>query len=190
MNAPAPRFAVPAKPTLATVALTGCFGCHMSLLDIDERILELADLVDLDRSPFDDKKAFDRKVDVGFIEGGCSNEANVRELREFRENCVVLIAVGACALTGGVPAMRNAVGLKECLEAVYLRGPTLDGPGLIPNGEDLPLLLDRVYPAHEVVRIDYFLPGCPPSGEAIWETLAALLTGRPPALPYQLFKYE
>jgi NAD-reducing hydrogenase small subunit len=74
------------KPTLATCALTGCFGCHMSLLDIDERILELVDLVDLDVSPFDDKKTFDRSVDVGFIEGGCSNEYNVKELRELRKH--------------------------------------------------------------------------------------------------------
>ena len=190
MTALSPIAAVPSKPTLATCSLTGCFGCHMSLLDIDERILELADLVDLDRSPFDDKKAFDRMVDVGFIEGGCSNEANVRELREFRENCRILIAVGACAINGGVPAMRNHISLKECLEAVYLHGPTVEAGGMIPSGEDLPLLLDRVYPSHEVVKIDYFLPGCPPSGEAIWETLAALLTGRAPALPYQLFKYE
>ncbi len=179
-----------AKPTLATCSLTGCFGCHMSLLDIDERLLELAELVELDRSPFDDKKAFDRPVDVGFIEGGCSNEYNVRELREFRKHCRVLVAVGACAISGGVPAMRNAVSLRECLEAVYLDGPTLEGGGMIPCDEELPLLLDRVYPAHEVVRIDYFLPGCPPSGDAIWEGLKALLTGREPALPYELRKYE
>jgi NAD-reducing hydrogenase small subunit len=178
------------KPRLATCALTGCFGCHMSLLDIDERILELVDLVDLDRSPLDDKKAFDGPVDVGFIEGGCSNEYNVRELREFRDNCRILIAVGACAINGGVPAMRNTISLRECLEAVYLHGPTLDGGGLIPNSEDLPLLLDRVYPCNEVVKIDYYLPGCPPSGDAIWATLKALLTGAPMALPYQLFKYE
>jgi NAD-reducing hydrogenase small subunit len=179
-----------AKPTLATCALTGCFGCHMSLLDIDERILELVDLVDLDRSPLDDKKSFDRMVDVGFIEGGCSNEYNVYELRDFRKHCRILISVGACAINGGVPAMRNAVGLRECLEAVYLRGATLEGQGMIPNDPDLPLLLDRVYPSHEVVKIDYFLPGCPPSADAIWETLTALLTGRPVKLPYALFKYE
>jgi NAD-reducing hydrogenase small subunit len=179
-----------AKPTLATCALTGCFGCHMSLLDIDERILELVDLVDLDVSPFDDKKAFDRPVDVGFIEGGCSNEYNVRELKEFRKHCKILVSVGACAITGGVPAMRNSVGLRECLEAVYLDGVSLESEGVIPNGEDLPLLLDRVYPSHEVVKIDYFLPGCPPSGEAMWEGLRALLLGQAPALPYLLCKYE
>ena len=178
------------KPTLATCALTGCFGCHMSLLDIDERILELVDLVDLDKSPFDDKKVFDRPVDIGFIEGGCSNEANVHELRDFRTNCRILISVGACAINGGVPAMRNTVGLRECLEAVYLKGPSLEGGGLIPNDEDLPLLLDRVYPSHEIVKIDHFLPGCPPSADAIWATLKALLTGAAPQLPYALLKYE
>lgn len=178
------------KPRLATVSLTGCFGCHMSLLDIDERILELADLVDLDCSPFDDKKVFDRPVDVGFIEGGCANEHNVRVLKDFRKNCRILVSVGACAINGGVPAMRNTIGLKECLEDVYLNGVTLEDGGMIPNDEDLPLLLDRVYPSHEIVKIDYFLPGCPPSGDAMWEALRALLTGREPVLPYTLFKYE
>jgi NAD-reducing hydrogenase small subunit len=178
------------KPTLATCALTGCFGCHMSLLDLDERILELIDLVDLDVSPFDDKKAFDGIVDVGLVEGGCSNEYHVRELREFRKHCRILVSVGACAINGGVPAMRNTVGLRECLEAVYLGGVSLDGAGVIPNDEDLPLLLDRVYPSHEIVKIDHFLPGCPPSADAIWETLKDLLTGRPLVLPYLLRKYE
>jgi NAD-reducing hydrogenase small subunit len=179
-----------AKPRLATCALTGCFGCHMSLLDIDERILELIDLVDLDRSPLDDKKAFDRPVDIGLIEGGCSNEHNVKDLRDFRANCRILVSVGACAITGGVPAMRNGIGLRECLEEAYLNGPTVEAGGMIPHGEDLPLLLDRVYPAHEVVKIDYFLPGCPPSADAIWAALKALLTGAEPVLPYPLLKYE
>jgi NAD-reducing hydrogenase small subunit len=100
------------------------------------------------------------------------------------------VSVGACAITGGVPAMRNSIGLRECLEAVYLNGVSLEGQGVIPNDEDLPLLLDRVYPSHEVVKIDYFLPGCPPSGDAMWEGLKALLTGHEPALPYLLCKYE
>jgi NAD-reducing hydrogenase small subunit len=100
------------------------------------------------------------------------------------------VSVGACAINGGVPAMRNNISLKECLEDVYLRGVTLEDGGMIPNDEELPLLLDRVYPSHEIVKIDYFLPGCPPSGDAMWEALRALLTGREPVLPYNLFKYE
>jgi NAD-reducing hydrogenase small subunit len=178
------------KPKLATCSLAGCFGCHMSLLDIDERLLELIELVDLDKSPLDDKKRFDCMVDIGLVEGGCSSEHNVHVLRQFRKHCKILVSVGACAITGGVPAMRNLVGLKECLEEAYLRGPTVADGGVIPNDEDLPLLLDRVYPAHEVVKIDYFLPGCPPSADALWAGITALLAGKAPALPYPLLKYE
>jgi len=177
------------KPKLATCSLAGCFGCHMSLLDIDERILELVELFDLDRSPLDDKKTFDSPVEVGFVEGGCANEYNVRVLHDFRKHCKVLIAVGACAINGGVPALRNPIGLRECLETTYAGG-TPDADHFVPYDADLPLLLDRVYPAHEVVRIDYFLPGCPPSADAIWEGLKELLAGRTPGLPYQLLKYD
>jgi NAD-reducing hydrogenase small subunit len=162
----------------------------MSLLDIDERILELADLVELDCSPLDDKKTFDGEVDIGFIEGGCANELNVEVLRNFRKHCRILISVGACAINGGVPAMRNSITLRDCLDEVYLRGPSLEAGGLIPNDIELPLMLDRVYPSHEVVKIDYFLPGCPPAADAIWAGLKALLAGHAPELPYELFKYE
>jgi NAD-reducing hydrogenase small subunit len=179
-----------AKPRLATCHLAGCFGCHMSLLDIDERLLELIELVDLDRSPLDDKKEFDGIVDIGLVEGGCSSTHNVHVLRQFRAHCKVLVSVGACAINGNIPAMRNPIGLKECLEEAFLRGPTVADGGVIPNDEDLPLLLDRVYPAHEVVKIDYFLPGCPPSADAIWAGLKQLLAGQAPDLPYQLFKYD
>jgi len=178
------------KPKLATCSLTGCFGCHMSLLDIDDRLIELVELVDLDKSPLDDKKEFDCQVDVGLVEGGCSNEHNVHTLREFRKHCRILVSVGACAITGGIPAMRNFVGLRECLEEGYVNGPLLAGVSQIPDDEDLPLLLDRVYPSHEFVKIDYFLPGCPPSADAIWTALTALLEGKEPNLPYKLLKYE
>ncbi len=179
-----------AKPRLATCSLAGCFGCHMSLLDIDERLLELVDLVDFDRSPFDDKKEFDCMVDIGLVEGGCSSEHNVHVLKQFRKHCKLLVSVGACAITGGVPAMRNLVSLRECLEEAYLNGPTVAPGAVIPNDEDLPRLLDRVYPCHEVVKIDCFLPGCPPSADAIWQCLKDLLAGKHISLPYQLLKYE
>lgn len=171
-----------AKPTLATCSLAGCFGCHMSLLDIDERILELVELFELDRSPLNDKKAFDSPVDVGFIEGGCSSEHDVSVLRDFRRRCRVLIAVGACAINGGVPAMRNPISLQECLATTYGER--------VPDDPELPRLLDRVYPAHEIVRVDYFLPGCPPSADAIWTGLQDVLAGRAPSLPYRLLRYD
>jgi NAD-reducing hydrogenase small subunit len=180
-----------AKPRIATVSLCGCFGCHMSLLDIDERILELVDLVDFDRSPIHDIKELACGVDVGLVEGGCCNEENVRVLREFRKRCRVLVAVGDCALHGGVPALRNTVPLAECLREAYVDGPSVDNPGgRIPDDRELPLLLDAVVPCHEVVRIDHYLPGCPPSADTLWAALTALLAGRSPELPYELIKFD
>jgi NAD-reducing hydrogenase small subunit len=180
-----------AKPKVATTSLAGCFGCHMSLLDIDDRILKLFELVDFDKSPIDDIKEFTGQCLVGLIEGGCCNEENVRVLKDFRENCDILISVGDCAINGGIPAMRNGIPLKECLEEAYLDGPTVHNPeGIIPSDPELPLILDRVYPCHEIVKIDYFLPGCPPLADTLWEALVALLNGKEPNLPYELLKYD
>ena len=178
-----------AKPLLATGHFTGCFGCHMSILDIDERILDLVEIIEFDKSPINDIKRFSRMVDVGIVEGGISNDENVEFLRMFRENCKILIAMGACAITGGVPAMRNVVPLEECLQEAFLNGPTIVD-GMIPNDPDIPIMLDKVYPCHEVVKIDYFLPGCPPSADTIWAALTALLTGKEVGLPYELIKYD
>lgn len=180
-----------AKPKVATCSLAGCFGCHMSILDIDERILKLIDLVDFDKSPINDIKEFTGPVDIGLVEGGCCNEENVRVLREFRKHCRVLISVGECAIGGGIPSMRNALSLKDCLDEAYRRGPTVHNPdGIIPNDPDIPLLLNKVYPCHEVVKIDYHLQGCPPPADAIWAALVALLTNQPVALPYEMIKYD
>jgi NAD-reducing hydrogenase small subunit len=146
------------KPIVATASLAGCFGCHMSLLDIDERILKLAEVVEFDKSPIDDIKTFTRPVDIGLIEGGCCNSENVEVLRAFRKHCKVLVSVGE--------------------------------DRLIPNDEDLPIILDKVYPCHEIVPIDAFLPGCPPSADLIWEAVTALVEGRPLALTYELIKFD
>ncbi len=180
-----------AKPRVATVALAGCFGCHMSLLDIDERILKLIELVDFDKSPIDDLKEFTGRCQVGIVEGACATDENVEVLKGLREHCDVLVAIGDCAVSGGLPAMRNTVPLKECLEEAYLNGPTVYNPRkIIPSDPEIPLMLDRVYPVHEVVKIDYFIPGCPPQADALWEALTALLGGKPVQLPYSLLKYD
>jgi NAD-reducing hydrogenase small subunit len=163
----------------------------MSLLDIDERILELIEKVEFDRSPINDIKQIRQPVDIGLVEGGCANEQNVEVLREFRRHCKVLISVGDCAINGGVPAMRNMVPLAECYAEAYLDGPTVVNPsGTVPDDREIPLLLDKVYPAHEVVKMDYHLPGCPPSADTLWAALRALLTDQPVELPYELVKYD
>jgi NAD-reducing hydrogenase small subunit len=163
----------------------------MSLLDIDERILELVELVDFDRSPINDIKEIEGPVDIGLIEGGCCNEENVKVLQDFRRNCKVLISVGDCAINGGIPAMRNMVPLAECYDEAFLDGPTVVNPsGKVPDDEEIPLLLNQVYPCHEVVKIDYHLPGCPPTADTLWEALSALLTDKPLELSYELVKYD
>jgi NAD-reducing hydrogenase small subunit len=179
------------KPKVATTSLAGCFGCHMSLLDIDDRILKLVELVDFDKSPVDDIKEFTGRCAVGLVEGGCCNEENVNVLRKFREHCDVLISVGDCAIMGGIPAMRNTVPLKECLDEAYLNGPTVHNPQRrIPDDPEIPLLLNKFYPCNEVVKMDYHLPGCPPPADTLWQALFALLSNKPLELPYELVKYD
>ena len=128
---------------------------------------------------------------IGLVEGGCANEDNVKTLREFRRHCKILISVGDCAIQGGVPALRNTVPLEECLREAFVDGPSVHNPtGRIPDDAEIPLLLDRVRPCHEVVHVDYHLPGCPPSADTLWEALTALLDGRSPELSYACLKYD
>ena len=177
------------KLKVATVSLAGCFGCHMSFLDIDERLLELLELVEFDLSPLTDIKHCG-PCDIGLIEGGVCNAENVHVLREFRANCKVLIAMGACAINGGLPAQRNHLDVGDILTQVYCTGFGLAAGSAIPNDPELPLLLSKVHPIHEVVKIDYFLPGCPPSADAIWSFLTDLIAGKTPALGHAQLHYD
>ena len=177
------------KARIATTSLAGCFGCHMSLLDVDLRLLDLVQVVDFDRSPIDDIKVVG-PCDVGLIEGGVCNAENVEILREFRRQCKILVALGACSVNGGLPAQRNHLDLRDVLEEVYQTSPGLAPGSAIPNDPELPLPLNKVHPIHEIVRIDYFIPGCPPSADAIWKFLTDLLAGRTPVLGHGLLHYD
>jgi NAD-reducing hydrogenase small subunit len=176
------------KIRVATTSLAGCFGCHMSFLDIDERLLELVELVEFDRSPLTDIKHCG-PCDVGLIEGGICNAENIHVLREFRKNCKVLIALGACAVNGGLPAQRNHLDVRDCLQEVYRFSLGVED-GMVPNDPELPLPLDKVHPINEIVRIDYYIPGCPPSGDAIWKFLTDLIEGRTPRIGHPMLHYD
>lgn len=176
------------KIKIATTSLAGCFGCHMSFLDMDERLVALADLVEFNRSPITDIKQCS-PCDIGLIEGGVCNAENVHVLREFRKNCNTLVAVGACAINGGLPAMRNAIAVEECLNEAYMDGTGIENPQ-IPNDPELPLLLNQVHPIHEIVKVDYSLPGCPPSADVFWKFLTDLIAGKEPSLDYSLVHYD
>ena len=177
------------KLKIATCSLAGCFGCHMSFLDIDERFIDLLELVEFDRSPIDDIKHISQPVDLGLIEGGVCNAENVHVLHEFRKMCKILVAVGECGITGGIPSMRNSFTLKQCLEEAYIRGAGVEFAH-VPDDPELPLLLNKVRPLHHIVKIDYFLPGCPPSADAFWHFLTELVGGRDPSLPSALIRFD
>ena len=135
------------KKIVATASLAGCFGCHMSFLDIDEKIIDLIELVEFNKSPIDDIKTFTKRCHIGLIEGGCCNDENVENLKLFRENCDILVSLGECAIMGGLPAMRNGIPLKECLDEAYLNGPTVkdsNPDGIVPNDPDIPKILTQL----------------------------------------------
>ncbi len=179
------------KKTIATISLAGCFGCHMSLLDIDLELLDIVEVVDFNKSPLNDIKEFTKQCDVGLIEGGCCNTENIEVLREFRKKCKTLVAIGECSIWGGLPAMRNMVPLEECLEEAYLNSMTTEaGEYTVPYHEDLPKILDKVYPCNEIVKIDHFIPGCPPTATHMWKAVKNLLWGDQYSILYSEFKYD
>lgn len=179
------------KFIVATTSLAGCFGCHMSMLDADLGLIDLLEIVEFNKSPLTDIKKFSKRAHIGLIEGGCANSENVHVLKEFRRQCDILISVGECAIMGGIPAMRNFVPLQECLEEAYYNSPTSElAASVMPGHEDIPRLLDKVYPCNEIVRIDYHIPGCPPTAEHIWKFVKSVLLGEDFSISHEQFKYD
>ena len=164
------------KLKLATVWLDGCSGCHMSFLDMDERLLELAELVDLVSSPLVDAKEFPNDVDIALVEGAVTSVDDEKKIRKIRAHTRMLIALGDCAITGNVPAMRNPIGPEAILDRAYIENASAQPqiPCVV-----VPRLLPRVRPIHEFVKVDVFLPGCPPSAETFHTALTALINGGP-----------
>lgn len=167
------------KIKLATAWLDGCSGCHMSLLDIDEAIAAVAQKVDLVYGPLVDAQEIPEGVDVAIVEGAVSNQDDLKLVQTMRRRSKLLIALGDCAVTSNVPAMRNPLPVRQILERVYVKGATSQ-PG-IPN-EGVPGLLKNAVPLHEVVKVDLHVPGCPPPAPAILMVLSELLEGRKPDL--------
>jgi coenzyme F420-reducing hydrogenase gamma subunit/ferredoxin/aerobic-type carbon monoxide dehydrogenase small subunit (CoxS/CutS family) len=179
------------RKIVATISLAGCFGCHMSMLDIDEDLLDVVEMVSFDKSPINDIKTFTSRCHLGIIEGGCCNSDNIETLRKFREHCDILVCIGECSIWGGLPSMRNSIPLSECLEEAYLNSVTNEkGNTVIPYDEDLPKILDRVYACNEIVKIDYYVPGCPPNANHIWKAVKNILWNEEYSILYSEFKYD
>lgn len=167
------------KIKLATVWLDGCSGCHMSFLDMDERLIELADKIELVYSPLVDRKDFPTDVDVTLVEGAVSSEEDLHKIQLVRGRTRLLVALGDCAVTANVPGMRNAFPVQVICDRAYRENATLDQG---TPSEFIPPLLPYARPVHEVVNVDVFIPGCPPSAGTIHIALTELLEGRMPEL--------
>ena len=176
------------KIRLATAWLGGCSGCHMSFLDLDERLIDLLDKVELVYSPIADIKEFPENVDVTLVEGAVANVDHVKLVEEFRARSKIVVSFGDCAVTGNVPSLRNKLGVDDLLTKVYH-----EGPGRAPTGGDgddiMPALLPRVVPVHQLVPVDAYLPGCPPDPERIWAVVSALLQGEPVVLDVEMRRF-
>ena len=164
------------KLKLATVWLDGCSGCHMSFLDMDERLLELAEIVDVVYSPIVDVKEYPSEVDIALVEGAVSSEDDEKKIRKIRAHTKMLVAMGDCAITGNVPSMRNPIGPEAILNRAYIENATAQPQ--IPSVV-VPKLLRTVRPIQEFVKVDAYLPGCPPSADTFHIALTALINGGP-----------
>jgi NAD-reducing hydrogenase small subunit len=162
---------------MATAWLDGCSGCHMSFLDMDERLVELVQRVDIVYSPLVDTKTLPEQVDVGILEGSVSSEEDLHKAQDFRKHCKLLISLGDCAVNGNVPAMRNQFKLEAVMDRAYRENVTVHP--VIPT-VNVPALFPQVRPIHGCVDVDVFVPGCPPHADAIWYVLNELIEGRTP----------
>ncbi|MCB2199463.1 NADP oxidoreductase [bacterium] len=173
------------KTTMATIWLDGCSGCHMSFLDIDERILELAQRLEITYSPLVDTKSYPDHVDVAVIEGAVSTDEDIIKLKKIRSKTGLIVALGDCAVTGNVPSMRNNFQVGDVLDRAYVENAARQ-PGR-PH-EMLPSLLEKVKPVHDYVKVDVHVPGCPPPADAIYYVLSEILEGRNPD-PIQMTRF-
>ncbi|MEM2099164.1 MAG: oxidoreductase [Candidatus Bathyarchaeia archaeon] len=168
------------KVRVATMWLSGCSGCHMSFLDQDELLIDLSAKIQLVYSPIADVKVFPENVDVTLVEGAVANSEQLEMLKLARQRTKILISIGDCAVTGNVPALRNAIddGATAVLKAAYIENADINKQ--LPT--QVPELLEKVRPLHEIVKVDYYIPGCPPPASTINYVLTELLAGRTPKM--------
>ena len=176
------------KIKVSTGHLQGCFGCHIALLDMHEEILPLLEILEIVRSPLNDVKDI-IESDLGILDGSVCNTENERVAREFRKKSKKIFALGTCAALGGINGLRNLFGLDEVLKRSYLENESTP-EGFVPSSEDIPRILPHVSALHQVIDVDYALPGCPPTPHMIKAALTAIISGKEPEVPTKNLCHE
>ena len=176
------------KPKVATVWLGGCSGCHMSFLDLDERLIDLAEKMELVFSPIADIKEFPRDVDVTLVEGAVANVEHEELAHIIRRNSRYVVSFGDCAVTGNVTAMRNAIDTEAVLHRSYVELADIN-PHIPREYPTIAELMPQARPLHEYITVDAYIHGCPPTAEQIWSAVSELLQGRMPALSHVYLRY-
>lgn len=178
------------KIKVASIWCESCSGCHMSILDMDERLVELINKgLEINATPITDLKVPDDDTDIGIIEGAVATDHHEEEVKMMREKCKAIVAIGDCAVFGGIVTMRNYIPVNELLKRGYVETEsTVEGK--IPTSPELGKHLPKVKAVNEVIKVDYYIPGCPPSADAIYHVLKEVLEGKTPVLTGELLKYE
>ena len=162
------------KLKVATVWLDGCSGCHMSLLDMDAAIISLAQKIELVYGPLVDAQEFPEDVDVTLVEGAVSSQDDLNKIQKIRQRTHLLVAMGDCAVTGNVPAMRNSIPVTRMLQCVYASG----GEARPSRAKAFLCCSSRPAPSASSSQWTFRLPGCPPPSKSIAGVIAALLEGK------------
>ncbi|MGB9838286.1 F420-non-reducing hydrogenase subunit MvhG [Methanothermobacter sp.] len=173
------------KAKIGTMWLGGCSGCHLSIADLHEALLDVMELADFEFSPVLMDTKYDEipELDVVIIEGGIVNDENREFAEELREKAKFVVSYGTCAVYGGIPGLRNLWDKEEVIEEAYINSITTPNEeGVIPS-EEVPHLEGRVKPLGEVIDVDFEIPGCPPRSDVVAEVVLALLKGEEIELP-------
>jgi len=187
---------MPDKPKVAFYWCASCGGCEEAVVDLAEDILKVVAAVDIVLWPvaMDFKKEDvearpDKSIVAGFINGAIRTSEQEEWVRLLRKKCQVIVSFGACANSGGIPALANQFQKESILKYVYDDCPSIDNPGKIrPQTEcvdegrtlTLPELRNVVRSLDQVIDVDYYLPGCPPTPKIIMNAVLALLSGKLP----------
>jgi len=158
------------KPTVAVYKFSSCDGCQLSILNLEDELLDLVGMVEFAYFLEARRRTLPGPYDIALVEGSVTTPHEIERITEIRKQAKTLVSIGTCATAGGIQALRNYTSVDELAMAVYEHPEYLD-------------TLPKSTPFSEHVKVDYELWGCPPNKYQLLEVIRALLQKRRPILP-------